>query len=287
MLALLLAMGGAWAQQETLLTTVTVTGLSTYSQSPDGIVTVVISGGEYYYDEDPGWYEDEGGSATVTVTAAEGYTITRCVFKQSTYTLEDNQAPFVLTMVAGQGVSVEASDGHRNGPNGMDGVKSIEVYGTAPAQPIRLTPDATGKVWTLAETPDYDLDLKVVYYQKYALKNIPANWQVKVDGDDKTDAIDHDSLKITESAQVLLTPDHPERVKKVMLVDPTITVDGVTLFGAVGMTWNDIAALNDNMTIDGTLVKYQNSVLVTPGPLAVYPTAQYDPSNNYSWWTGN
>ena len=156
-----------------------------------------------------------------------------------------------------------------------------------PATSIRLTPDATGKVWTLAETPDYDLDLKVVYYQKYALKNIPANWQVKVDGVDKTDAIDHDSLKITETDQVLLTPDHPERVKKVMLVDPTITVDGVTLFGAVGMTWNDIAALNDNMTIDGTLVKYQNSVLVTPGPLAVYPTAQYDPSNNYSWWTGN
>ena len=85
--------------------------------------------------------------------------------------------------------------------------------------PIKLTPDATGKVWTLAETPDYDLDLQVVYYQKYALKEIPANWQVKVDGVDKTAAIDGDSLKITETAQVLLTPDHPEYVKSVRLVD--------------------------------------------------------------------
>ena len=84
---------------------------------------------------------------------------------------------------------------------------------------IKLTPDATGKVWTLAETPDYDLDLQVVYYQKYALKEIPANWQVKVDGVDKTAAIDGDSLKITETAQVLLTPDHPEYVKSVRLVD--------------------------------------------------------------------
>lgn len=84
---------------------------------------------------------------------------------------------------------------------------------------IKLTPDATGKVWTLDETPDYNLDLNVVYYQKYALKDIPANWQVKVDGVDKTAAIDGDSLKITETAQVLLTPDHPERVKKVILVD--------------------------------------------------------------------
>lgn len=84
---------------------------------------------------------------------------------------------------------------------------------------IKLTPDATGKVWTLAETPDYDLDLQVVYYQKYALKEIPTNWQVKVDGVDKTAAIDGDSLKITETAQVLLTPDHPEYVKNVRLVD--------------------------------------------------------------------
>lgn len=95
----------------------------------------------------------------------------------------------------------------------------IRYFYTTGSGAIKLTPDATGKVWTLDETPDYDLDLNVVYYQKYALKEIPANWQVKVDGVDKTAAIDGDSLKITETAQVLLTPDHPEYVKSVTLLD--------------------------------------------------------------------
>ena len=123
--------------EETLLTTVTATGMSTYSQSPDGVVTVEISGNDSYY-ADKGWYRSDDGTGTVTVTAAEGYTITRCVFKQDPNNnpgrvLTDDLAPFVLTINgAGMGVGssfVEASNGQQNGPNGMDGTSVIEVYG--------------------------------------------------------------------------------------------------------------------------------------------------------------
>ena len=155
--------------------------------------------------------------------------------------------------------------------------------GTAP---IKLTPDATGKVWTLAETPDYDLDLQVVYYQKYALKEIPANWQVKVDGVDKTAAIDGDSLKITETAQVLLTPDHPERVKKVILVEDAVLVniDGITLDITGCTTWADIIARNPGvLEEDGGWIASERGFLELDD--FVFTDNPYDPAqqSNYHW----
>ena len=152
---------------------------------------------------------------------------------------------------------------------------------------IKLTPDATGKVWTLAETPDYNLDLNVVYYQKYALKEIPANWQVKVDGVDKTAAIDGDSLKITETAQVILTPDHPERVKKVILVDEAVlvTIDGVPLDITGCTTWADIIARNPGVLEDDDgWVAASGRGFLDLGDM-VYTTDPYDPAqqSNYHW----
>lgn len=159
---------------------------------------------------------------------------------------------------------------------------------------IKLTPDATGKVWTLDETPDYNLDLNVVYYQKFALKDIPANWQVKVDGVDKTAAIDGDSLKITETAQVLLTPDHPERVKKVILVDEAVAPQlqtvhvgnfaDATFYFLPGETWED--AINNHPTentgfgIQGSWVTY-NGMMVTYQGGAFSPNTEVNPNAEY------
>ena len=160
-LALALAMSlGAWAQQEVLLTTVTATGETSYSQSPDGIVTVTLNIG-YYDDYQYGWL---GG--TVTVEANQGYTITRCVFKQqNTGSIADDLAPFTATLsgYSTDNVSVETSTGHVNGDaDQMIGITSIEVYGYAGDPSPTVTHNADGS-WDFT-MPDYDAALNVTYY---------------------------------------------------------------------------------------------------------------------------
>ena len=90
-------------------------------------------------------------------------------------------------------------------------------YTGSPA--IELT-KAGDNQWSLGQTPDYDLELQVEYYQKYALKDIPAGWQILVNGQDSTSSIVGDSLMITETDSVTLVPDgNPRRVKSVTLAD--------------------------------------------------------------------
>jgi hypothetical protein len=179
---------GEEAQEETLLTTVTATGMSTYSQSPDGVVTVVVSGNDTY-DADWGWYRLDEGTATITVTAAEGYTITRCVFKQypSDYpnrVLEDDKTPFVMT-INGAGIGfgscfVEASNGQRNGPNSMDGASVIEVYGAAPAGPTTYKVTMKDGVkdadkWTIEPTEAKPgTEIKATYSGNRRVKSVKA-----------------------------------------------------------------------------------------------------------------
>lgn len=61
---------------ETLLTTITPTGKSTYSETSTEVATVTQDC--YTYNSQYGWLWFESGS--VTVAANEGYTITKCVF---------------------------------------------------------------------------------------------------------------------------------------------------------------------------------------------------------------
>ncbi len=169
-------------------------------------------------------------------------------------------------------------------------VTQNQYFYTGSPEPAAIELTKTGaNQWTLAETPDYDLDLNVVYYQKYALKEIPANWQVKVDGVDKTAAIDHDSLKITETAQVLLTPDHPERVKKVTLVDVAVyvTIGNVTLDITGCTTWAQIITRNSGVIWEwNSRVRSNEGVLSTGGINDwVSTSAPYNPAQQsvYHW----
>ncbi|MBP3850693.1 MAG: Ig domain-containing protein [Prevotella sp.] len=120
---LLMAATGAWAQTETLLTTITPTGKDTYSETTAGVVTVTPSNMRRH-NADYGWLWSQSGS--VTVEAKEGYTITKCVFKQNSKTpVTITTSPFAITF-NGRGNCVQNDD--------MDGVTSIEVYG--PAAPV-------------------------------------------------------------------------------------------------------------------------------------------------------
>ena len=240
---------GAWAQEEVLLTTVTATSVTTYDVSTPGIVTVSLDNISSYNGA-WGW----GASGSVTVEAAQGYTITRCVFKQNpsgtpNRVLVDDLAPFTATMVGnldgGTDVSATTTHGDEIGDDFMAGISTIEVYGYAAAQEIELT-KAGANQWTLGQTPDYDLELQVEYYEAHALKEIPAGWQVMVNGIDKTAAIDGDSLMITETDSVTLVPaGNPRRVKSVTLEDEapalqSLQVGGVfpgTFYYLPGETW--------------------------------------------------
>lgn len=266
MLALLLAMGGAWAQGPTV-TELTVpdnwNGDNTPLTAADlpGFVAVDSATADQWED------------APTTGSAILIYGFTTDGSAKLVY-IEPGDKEWATFSYA------------RYSVYGLHG-NSVQFFYTTGSGAIKLTPDATGKVWTLDETPDYNLDLNVVYYQKYALKEIPANWQVKVDGVDKTAAIDGDSLKITETAQVLLTPDHPERVKKVILVDEAVLVniDGITLDITGCTTWADIIARNPGVIgdDDGWIEGFHRGYLEKNG-VTVNTSDPYDPAQQASYY---
>lgn len=107
------------------------------------------------------------------------------------------------------------------------GITALIAAATPGAQAIELT-KAGANQWTLGQTPDYDLELQVEYYEAHALKDIPAGWTVMVNGVEQTQPYQGDSLMITETDSVTLVPaGNPRRVKSVTLeedVPPTITV---------------------------------------------------------------
>ena len=143
---LLMAVTGAMAQTETLLTTITATGKEQASYSTANVATVSFSytrGGISVYRATWGWW---GNGWTATVNAAEGYTITKCVFyDDADRTATDSEAPFVVETteedktpkVNGKPILADTSIG----------ITKIEVYGYA-------TPTATQYSVTLADGTD-------------------------------------------------------------------------------------------------------------------------------------
>lgn len=160
-------------------------------------------------------------------------------------------------------------------------------YTGSPA--IELTKSGDNE-WSLGQTPDYDVELQVEYYPKHALKNIPAGWTVKVNGIDKTAAIDHDSLMIVETDSVTLVPDgNRRRVKSVTLEEEApatvlITIGSITL-DITGCTyWSEIIARNSGvLRVVGGKVKSNQGGYLGKGGASVNSSATYDPSANYSW----
>ena len=147
---LMTAATGAWAQTERLLTTITPTGNTTYSETNPGAVTVTQNC--EYYDSGYGWcFEFNPGS--VTVEANGGYTISKCVFtlsNGSTTTLTISTPPYKINFVWDD----EIGGCYCEGTEKYDiyfGVKSIQVYTTTVAVTgVTLLP--TTATLTLGET---------------------------------------------------------------------------------------------------------------------------------------
>ena len=119
---------GMWAQTETLLTTITATGIEQASYSTANVATVSFSytaEGSSAYLANWGWW---GYGWSATVNAAEGYTITKCVFyDDANRTATDSEAPFVVE------TTEEDKTPKVNGTPILEytskGIKKIDVYG--------------------------------------------------------------------------------------------------------------------------------------------------------------
>ena len=166
-------------------------------------------------------------------------------------------------------------------------VTTLKVLRPAGAQEIELTKSGANQ-WSLGQTPGYDLELQVEYYQKYALKNIPEGWTVMVNGVAQTKPYQGDSLLITETDSVTLIPDNPLRVKSVTLEEDgpavqTVNIEGIELQIAEGDTWADIIARNPGVIRDEDDWIASNLGILIMGDDEVYTSDTYNPSANYRW----
>ena len=139
MLVLLAAVvTGAMAQTESLLTTITATGKEQASYSTANVATVSFSYTAYgssAYLANWGWW---GYGWSATVTPAEGYTITKCVFyDDQNRTATDSEAPFVVE------TTEEDKTPQVNGTPILaytsKGIKKIEVYGYVTPTTVDVT----------------------------------------------------------------------------------------------------------------------------------------------------
>ena len=129
---------GAMAQTETLLTTITATAKEQASYSTANVATVSFSytaGGSSAYLANWGWW---GYGWSATVTAAEGYTITKCIFyDDANRTATDSEAPFVVE------TTEEDKTPQVNGTPILaytsKGIKKIEVYGYVTPTTVDVT----------------------------------------------------------------------------------------------------------------------------------------------------
>jgi hypothetical protein len=179
---LLMAATGAWAQEETLLTTITATSKDSYSETTAGVVTVTHDNSDIYGEYGWVWWANPG---SITVEAKEGYTITRCVFRQADKNpVTVSSAPFKVSFIE------TANPSHPNQKKflcqgdwnlNMNGVSSIEVYGYAPA-PAPPTYSVTlaegtedGDKWTISPAEAAEGDkVTVTYSGEKKVKSVKA-----------------------------------------------------------------------------------------------------------------
>ena len=181
-LALLLtAVTGAWAQQETLLTTITAADNSSFksgSQTFGDVATVTLTG-DYLKNDGShgGWYcQGSNLTATISVAAANGANITSVKF----YTAgggsaEDKDAPFEVTTTTVTSSNITT---YLNGNSiGSYGVSKIEVFGPAEA-PITVEWNASTKTGTFS-MPGSDVVLTPIYAKAAAFATTGTEPEVK------------------------------------------------------------------------------------------------------------
>ncbi len=247
-----------------------------------------------FFDVPDSW---NGDNTYITAADLEGFHSITAYEAQAGASIQPEGMVYLFYAINGQNVSMMAFASGMFGGSTTEPVtrnafyvaqhEGVKIYYSSV---IELTPSSNNTVWTLGQTPDYDLELQVEYYQKYALKDIPEGWTVMVNGIEQAKPYQGDSLMITETDSVTLIPpaDVKPTVKSVTLVEPAVLVniDGITLDITGCTTWADIIARNpDKLADDGGLIEGINrGYLVINGGI-VYTSSPYDPAqqSNYKW----
>ena len=152
------------AEAEKLLTTITATAKEQASYSTANVATVSFSytsGGSSDYLANWGWW---GYGWIATVTAAEGYTITKCIFyDDANRTATDSEAPFVVETIGEEDktpiINGTPIDG---GKQWSKGIKKIEVYGYKSEPAITVKWDPATKTGNFV-MPAYDVEIAPIY----------------------------------------------------------------------------------------------------------------------------
>ena len=227
-LALLLtAVTGAWAQTETLLTTINASSdFTSGSKTFDNKATVTFSGTVNYNVSD-GWnfYDMEADPVTMTITAAEGYTITSVKLTIGEATLTDTEAPFVATLYGSSWYPKTTISDQANGIWG--GVNKIEVYGTASAG-IAVTTNAASAQDLFTEAsftmPAFDATVDYLLVR---------------DMQDETNPVNFSGLPSSGNIVVKKGDDgkyQPAEALTIQLIDPLAAAEAQNIIAADGIT---------------------------------------------------
>jgi len=288
-LALLLtAATGAWAQEETLLTTITPTAKEQASYSTANVATVSFSytaDGSSAYLANWGWW---GYGWSATVTAADGYTITKCIFyDDADRTATDSEAPFVVETTDGDKTPRINGTPIDGGNMWSKGIKKIEVYGyvtppaTEPAIDVTTNDTKTEASFlmpTYDVTVNYELvrDMSVKMSAEVGDGSDGYRIRIKKDGDDFVPVNDKEILV---SVSDDLDEQHP--------IDLTVNTDftSVVQKKGEGDTWTDLSN-DDKLSVgtfrykvtgvgnyDGTI--YSNEFQLFQGYEVVVPAGEY------------
>ena len=155
--------------------------------------------------------------------------------------------------------------------------------------------------WSLSQTPDYDLELQVEYYQPHTLDSIPLGWQVKVGNAEPVyptaytegnTSLGHLTITETDSVELIPPANVKPNVKSVTLVEPvavqTITIGNVTLQVVEGETWRQIAQRNPGVITadddDNGHVYRDLDTVLRAGTAYMKPTDTYNSSLSYYWY---
>ena len=229
-LALLLtAATGAWAQTETLLTTITATGTEQASYSTANVATVSFSNlpnNSSHYTDNWGWW---GYGFTATVTAAEGYTITKCIFYDNDgASATDSTDPFIVETEEQE--KKPKVNGATFGAFTSAGIKKIEVFGyETPAEPdVEVTTNAASKQDLFTEAsftmPAFDATV---------------NYTLVRDMQDETNPVAFSGLPSSGNIVVKKGDDgkyQPAEALTIQLIDPLAAAEAQNIIAADGIT---------------------------------------------------
>ena len=269
---------GAWAQTETLLTTITATGTEQASYSTANVATVSFSNlpnNSSHYTANWGWW---GYGMTLTVTAAEGYTITKCVFYDNDgASATDSTDPFIVETEE-QDKSPKVN-GAAFGAFTSAGIKKIEVYGY-------VTPAATGYSITLDEgtgnkdSQNWEItpksselsggeDVTVKYNGSREVKSVTV---VKVA---KGGAVDNAYMKWDADQKKLVATPMPESFTTVTSSTTNWSAGTYVVEGQVDITSRIVLSGDVNLIIkDGAKLTVNNSINGDFNNLSIYGQAQ-------------